>query len=303
MGPQSRMELLPVDDLEVRAAPLSKAFSQALDQVQLAGELEAIDGMLTGFKDLDVLLGGLRAPELMTICGRSSMETSALVMGMTTQVAAVREQSVLHISTDTSRTEFGLRMLASATPIPMSQLMAGRIQTSDWGRIGATVTRITRTPIFIYNNPFLTTDDIRSQLEFIGSENYMSLLVVDGLERIIHDQGDSLGIQGLSRSLFQLKRLALEYRVAIVASLAYDEEAPGDGSPGRFGISGFESVERFSDVVALLGTSAVERPPQSTRAREVEMSIVKNRNGALGRLTLDFTPSECRMVSKLKVDS
>jgi replicative DNA helicase len=298
------MELLPVDDLEVRAAPLSKVFNQALDQVQLTGEREqAIDGMLTGFKDLDVLLGGLRAPELLTICGRSSMESSALVMGMTAQVAAVREQTVLHISTDTSRTEFGLRMLASATPIPMSQLMAGRIQTSDWGRIGTAVTLITRTPIFIYNNPFLTIDDIRSQLEFIGSDNYMSLLVVDGLERVIHDQGASVGIQGLSRSLFQLKRLALEYRVAIIASLAYDEEAVSDGPSGRFGTPGFESVERFSDVVALLGTSAIERPPQSTRTREVETNIVKNRNGALGRLWLDFTPGECRMDSILKVDS
>jgi len=126
-------------------------FDVALSQaVHLAEQALArgghISGVPSGFTDLDSLLGGLHASDLIIVAGRPGMGKTALATNMAFHAARLwakdkadqaetkRGAPVLLFSLEMAASQLSARILSEQTEVEMRKIRTGRFTDSEWDR-------------------------------------------------------------------------------------------------------------------------------------------------------------------------
>ena len=106
--------------------PLRQIYDQYLeDRAAIAEPLEQIGGpIMTGFNDLDDLLGGLQRSDMVILGARPSLGKSTLAMNVSLNAAA-NGASVGVFSLEMSREQLALRLLAADAEIDAHRLRLG----------------------------------------------------------------------------------------------------------------------------------------------------------------------------------
>jgi replicative DNA helicase len=213
---------------------LSDLLTESFAQIeQLAEQKSEVTGLATGFDDLDRLTAGLQPQNLVIVAARPAMGKSSLVLGISHFVTARLHKPVLLFSLEMSKLEIVNRLLSSEARIDSSRLRTGRLEDTDWRKLGDALGTLSEAPLFIDDTPSISLMEIRAKSRRLKQRHGLELVIVDYLQLMqSHRRVDSRQqeVAEISRGL---KMLAKELDVPVIAlsQLSRQPESRTDKRP------------------------------------------------------------------------
>lgn len=267
----------------------------------------AARGLTTGLHDLDWLLGGLRAGQLIVIGALPGCGKSALAQTIAHHVAQRAAHEVLFVSLEMSREELAERALFADARVDASKLTKPRNLTEDEKvRLTDAAPRVGLASMTIDDRKALTPLQIRAKARRVAAaaakhSRKLALVVVDYLQLVKlggkRPENREQEVAEISRSL---KALAGELKVPVLAlaQLNTDSMNRQDRRPRAADLRESRAIWSDSDKVILIhAPEALERAQalnngdEPFAAEQVELIIGKNRGGRMGICEALFWPS------------
>ena len=312
--PDSEAVLLKAEEVlaRVRATQPSRDFvslRQILDQYMeerdaITGAMMSTAPIMSGFDDVDELLGGLHRSDLIILAARPSLGKSSLALNVA--VNAARNGGVVGIfSLEMGREQLALRMMASEAGVDAHRLRLGLLTEAQEQRINDCIGALSDLPIYVDDTPFQSIMEMRSKARRLFLERGLDLLVVDYLQLI---QGRSRGenrVQEMGEISRSAKGMARDLNVPVLAisQLSRAPEARQSHRPQLSDLRESGSIEQDADVVAFIYRDDLyyneeeweQRHPDQIYPQNVaEIIVSKHRHGPIGTVKLLFEGSLVR---------
>lgn len=241
-------------------------------------------GIMTGIRDLDESLGGLHKQDLVIVAARPAMGKTAWMLN----VACAGRGPMGIISGEQGRVQIGMRMIAIDGSVNLHHMRTAKLGDDEWSRVSKAINACKEKPIWIYDKPGPTLEEIISQARQWRFNQRIELLMIDYLQKIRGGDGKDFRLQ-IGDIAVQLKNLARELDIPIVALAQVKREVEsrpmGEDGMGRMPYMGdiAESaiIEHEADqVITLYRPEVYEQAPQLKGVAYV--NICKNRHGPDG---------------------
>jgi replicative DNA helicase len=271
-------------------APVSSIIQDSVEIVdRLYSRQEKITGVPTGFTDLDNLLAGLQASDLIIVAGRPSMGKTSLALGMAEQAALKGNAIVGIFSLEMSRAQLVLRMLSSQAHLDSHAVRTGQLKGPDWVALTEAAGKLEQAKIFIDDSGNLSVQQMRGKARRLKAEHGLDLLIIDYLQ-LMDGKGSSESrqqeISDISRAL---KALAKELDIPVVAlsQLSRAVENRTDKRPMLADLRESGAIEQDADVVMFIYRDEVYNPDSDDKGI-ANILVRKHRNGPIGEVDLQF---------------
>ena len=295
--------------------PLREIYDEYLEE--RAAIVESSDQntgpIMTGFHDLDELLGGLQRSDLIILGARPSLGKSTLAMNVSLN-AAKNGAKVGVFSLEMSREQLALRLLAADAEIDAHRLRLGLYTEAEEQRIIDSIGRLSELPVYIDDTPFQTMIEMRSKARRLSLENGLDLLIVDYLQLI---QGKGRGdnrVQEIGEISRSLKGMARDLGVALLtcSQLSRAVEGRTGHRPQLSDLRDSGSIEQDADVVMFIHREDRDYtqdewdrkfPGKIYPKNIAEIIVAKHRNGPIGTMKLVFRDTIVRFDSLVSVET
>ena len=283
--------------------PISEVIVNTLDQIQELDRLKGeIAGVPTGFIDLDRLLTGLHSGELIVVGARPAMGKTSFAMNVAEHAALNKGKVTAVFTLEMPREQIAMRMLCSDARVDMQRVRRGTLRDEDWEKISKTLGPLTAAPMYIDDTAAITPTQLRSRCRQLKMDKGLDLVVVDYLGLMRADgktENRQLEVSEISR---QLKAIALELKIPIVAcaQLSRANKDRIDKRPMLSDLRDSGSIEQDADVVMFLHRE--EYYNKETEDKNIgEVIVSKQRSGPLGTVKLAWL-SEYTTFANLAAD-
>ena len=296
----------PTDEpaaIVARAETSILALTQATDQggtVSLLESAKAVarsleqerEGARTGFAELDDLTTGLQSGEVWILAARPGMGKTGLALEIALCVAE-SGTGVLFASLEMTHEALMMRALSARARVPMQDLRHRRVTPAQWSRITPTASALAALPFRIYDKP-ASLRDIHAQARRVAAtlkRAKLGLIVIDhiGLVRpSVSGRGNrEQEVAEVSRGM---KNMAKSLGVPILALCQCGRDvAKGARRPQLQDLRESGSIEQDADtVIAIHRPAYYDRDTDEQMQRYAELIVLKQRNGDLGIVPLDF---------------
>ena len=264
---------------------LFNTYAQIEELARLQGR---VAGVTTGFQQLDRLLTGLHAGELIIMGARPSMGKTSIALNMAA-AAAAKGYGVAIFSLEMPREQIAMRLLCGDARVNMQHVRSGTLRDKEWVKLAQTVNPLSNEKIYIDDTSGLTPLQMRSRVRRIMMEKGLDLVIIDYLQLMGADGKTENRQQEVSEISRRLKAIALELKIPIVAcaQLSRANTQRTVKKPMLSDLRDSGSIEQDADVVMFLHREAYyDQSSEDTNTAEV--IIAKQRNGALGTVKLNW---------------
>jgi replicative DNA helicase len=270
--------------------PIHQVLSEYYDRIdQLSGRDEEIFGVPTGFLDLDRLLGGMQASDLLIIAGRPGMGKTGFLLSAAKNAAQIYKKHVAIFSLEMSNEQLVQRLISQETGIDSQRLRTGKLTEEEWPLFTHAIEVLSGTTIFLDDTPAITPIQLRTKCRRLHLEYRLDLILVDYLQLMSGDTRNDNRVQEVSYISRNLKALARELNVPVLAAaqLSRAVEQRTDKRPVLSDLRESGSLEQDADLVMF-----IYRPdqyePDTMRQNIAEIIVSKHRNGPVGTVELVF---------------
>ena len=248
-----------------------------------------IEGVPTGYTELDDLLTGLHGGEMILIAARPAMGKTSIGMNFIENAAIRAGKSAAVFSLEMPSEQLAMRMLCTEALVDMQKVRRGQLSDEDWLRLSEAMIKIGPSSLYIDTSPGITVSEMRSKCRRLQLEHGLDVILIDYLS--LMTASGRFGsrqeeVASISRSL---KALALELKVPIIA-LQQLSRAPTGRSSHRPMLSDIResgAIEQDADVVMFLHREDYY-DPNTAEKNIAELIIAKQRNGSLGTVKLGW---------------
>jgi replicative DNA helicase len=279
-------------------------FIDRLDYVQKhQGELL---GVASGFYDLDRLLGGFQPSDLVIIAGRPGSGKTSFALSLMQNAAIKNKKRVALFSLEMSAEQLVQRLVSSRAVIDSHDLRVGRIRDEDWSNLVRATGELSEAQVFIDDSAVITPIEIRAKARRLQSEYGLDMVIIDYLQLMTVRGRIENRVQEISQISRQLKELARELHVPVVAlsQLSRAVESRQDHRPQLADLRESGSIEQDADVVIFIYREKMYYPTlekwQATHPRTeypdkiAEILVAKHRHGPTRDLQLLFIDEQAR---------
>ena len=190
-------------------------------------------------------------------------------------------------SLEMSKSEIVMRLLSAEAKIKLADMRSGRMSDDDWTRLARRMSEISEAPLYIDDSPNLTMMEIRAKARRLKQKADLKLVVIDYLQLMTSGKKVESRQQEVSEFSRQLKLLAKELEVPVVAmsQLNRGPEQRTDKKPMLSDLRESGAIEQDADMVILLHRpDAFER--DDPRGGEADLILAKHRNGPTKTVTV-----------------
>ena len=281
-----------------QALPLSEALSQALEIIESGGD-HYINGLATGFVELDDITSGFQPGELIIIAARPSMGKTALGLNIAERMSVDDKIPTGFFSMEMGRNQIAQRILCSRGRVDSHRLRRGMMSDSDIAQLQGVCQDLENVPMFIDDTPGMTIQELRAKTRRLHLQSGIRCLFVDYLQLMFAPLADRRAsnrqeeIATISRGL---KALARELDIAVVAMAQLNRaaEAREGHRPRMSDLRESGAIEQDADLVMLLHREEYYKPEDESLKGKAELIIAKQRNGPTGVVKLHFNQSQTR---------
>ncbi len=277
---QRHLKNIPVSLREI----LTDSFDR-LDELQKLGT--GLRGVPSGFKDLDNILAGMQASNLLILAARPGIGKSALVLNIARHVAVESKLPTCIFSLEMSKEEMVDRLLVRQAMIDAWKLKTGQLSDEDFSSLSEAMGVLAEVPLYIDDKPGMSVLEMRTKARRLQAEKGLGLVIVDYLQLMRGVTKDNR-VQEVSEISQGLKNLARELKVPVLAAaqLSRAIESRGGGRPRLADLRESGSIEQDADVVMFLWREDEENK------EGVTFEISKHRNGPVGSFPLYFNAKQ-----------
>lgn len=249
----------------------------------------AINGVGTGYYDLDNLLTGLHPGELVLLGARPSMGKTSMAMNMVQHAAVMEGKTAAVFSLEMPREQLVMRMLCSDARVNMQSVRHGNLHDEDWVKLTQAMGPLAASQMYLDDTSGISPTQLRSRARRLKMERGLDLIMIDYLQLMGSDKRTDNRQQEVSDISRQLKGIAQELRVPLIAcaQLSRAGAQRSDKRPILSDLRDSGSMEQDADVVLFLHREDYYDPMTEDK-NVAELIIAKQRNGPLGTVRLAF---------------
>ncbi len=216
----------------------------------------APDGILTGFNDLDRIVGGLRAGEIIAIAGLPSSGSSTLVQNIARRIATgavagslpnAPGKVVAFYNLDIPNSQMVERLIGAEAKFDFSTRV---LRADDELRLATAREKLTDTKLILTDNRHVSLDDIY--------DTWMGRKERTGLDLIVLDRVNVLGVDlggiapPLRETMTELKYIAEDMGVPILVTYTADPMMADEETHQISPVSLPSAIQACSDVLAFI---------------------------------------------------
>ena len=263
--------------------PISEILPRTFEKIDRLAQLKgALDGVPTGFADLDSLLTGLHGGELIVVGARPSMGKTSFGLNVAMQ-AARQGFSVAIFSLEMPREQLVMRLLCSDARVDLQAVRHGSLKDEDWLSLSQALGPLAASQIYIDDTSGLTPTMLRSRCRRLKMERKLDLIVVDYLQLMTTGGRAENRQNEVSEISRNLKGIAKELNVPLLAlaQLSRAGAQRADKRPILSDLRESGAIEQDADVIMFLHREDYYNP--DTEEKNIaEVIVSKQRNGPLG---------------------
>ena len=274
------------------------------------GRQGTLNGLGTGFPDLDRMTDGLHGSEMIVIAARPSMGKTSLAMNIVEHVVLEQNLSAGVFSLEMSAESLVLRMLCSIARVNLRSIREGFMSEADFPKLTSAAGRLAKAKLLIDDSAGLSILDLRARARRMHQQHGVKLFVVDYLQ-LLHStsrRSQDNRQQEIADISSGIKALAKELKVPVLVLSQLNRELEKDKSrkPRLSDLRESGAIEQDADVVGLLYKPSAGDDDDGVQTEEadglpVNLLIAKQRNGPTGDINLTFLKSYTRFESAAKV--
>ena len=198
--------------------------------------------------------------------------------------ALALEMSMLNLMT---------RELCAAAEVNSVKLRTGRVDADERERLFAAGNAIALRSLVIDDRAQMKTSDILRKARQFAQQG-LKIVIVDYTQFVTPEDGKAVREQQVARISKELKAIAKELKVSVLALSTLNKEAEKQGSARLSHIRESEGVGYTADLVMTL-----ERGDKgTTEESHAWLKVLKNRNGPTGKFELDWCSERTRFACK-----
>ena len=256
--------------------------------------------LMTGFSDLDELLGGVQRSDLVILAARPSVGKSTLALNVAMNNAKSGRTCAI-FSLEMTADQLAMRALASETGIDSHRIRLGLYSSTQEERIINAIGELSELPIYIDDTPYQGMVEIRGKTRRLDLDRGVDLILVDYLQLVQgrHRGGPANRVQEITEISRALKVLAGEMDASVIACSQMSRMVENRPShrPQLSDLRDSGSIEQDADVVAFIHREdlytteeewAQTHPGHEYPSNIAEIIVAKNRKGPTGSIRLEF---------------
>jgi replicative DNA helicase len=277
-----------------------------------------ISGLVTGFTDIDKLLGGLQPSDLIILAGRPGMGKTSLATNMAFNTCRAylqdiengedvpRGAPVLFFSLEMAAQQLSARILAERTEIEMWKIRNGQLKTEEWEKFVNTMQELSTLPLHIDDTGGISIAQIAARSRRLKREKNIGCIMIDHIQLIEGSGRTENRVQELTEISKALKVLAKDLDVPVIAlsQLSRAVDSRDDKRPVLSDLRESGSIEQDADVVMFVYREEYylkSREPEAgtpehakwvakceNAFRRAEVLVEKHRHGATNKIDLFF---------------
>lgn len=262
------------------------------DLEMLARNGGKINGLTTGFGELDNLTEGFKPTQLVILAARPAVGKTAFALNLALAAAKSTKKNIAIFSLEMPAEQLLTRMISSLGQIDNKKLSTGRMENDDWKRFNEAISILADTNIFFHDAGGVTPSEIKAKCRRLATQGEgLGLVVIDYLQ-LIDSSARYAGSrqQEVSEISRALKTMALELEVPVIAlsQLSRSVEKREDKKPVLSDLRESGSIEQDADIVAALHAPETEVPVGDNIPCPIQLIILKHRNGPTATIDLLF---------------
>ena len=277
----------------------SQVLGGALSDLQLRMDKSLnneLQGVETGFKQLNELSGGWQKGDLIIVAGRPGMGKTAFTLTLARNAAVMANQTAVFFSLEMPTNQLMMRLISSESDVEQEKIIRGTINQAELAQVTSKMDKLNKVNLFFDDTPGLSVMDFRKKVRKIKRDHGLGLIVIDYLQLMTVNMVEGNGkiisnreqqIAFISRSL---KSIAKELEVPIIALAQLSRQAENRGTstkPSKPMLSDLResgSIEQDADMVIFLYREAYyDKEATDADGNSLEevatISVAKNRNG------------------------
>ena len=273
-----------------QVVPVRQSVKEAVELLaQRYANRGQLNGLTTGFKDLDDLTSGMQRQDLVIVAGRPSMGKTAFALNIAEAVAMRAKQPVLIFSMEMSASQLAFRLISSLGRINQRDLRSGELAEEEWPRVSQAASLLSESKIFIDDTPALSPGELRSRARRMMREHGLGLVILDYLQLMQvpgNKENRATEISEISRNL---KAMAKELDVPVIALSQLNRalEQRNDKRPVMSDLRESGAIEQDADLILFIYRDEVYNK-ESNHKGIAEIIIGKQRNGPIDTIKLTF---------------
>lgn len=272
--------------------PLQTILKRNLNEIHsIANGKERQTTILTGFRGLDMMLGGLKPGTLNIIAARPGVGKTSLVINIATNVAVHKNQNVDIFSLEMSKTEIGNRILASRADVTAKELARAKLSKEKELELARVYKdQLSDLPIYIDDTSAVSPMKMLSKCKELKSQARLGLVIIDYLQLMSgsDNKKNTNRQEEVSSISRELKLMAKDLQVPVIAlaqlnrsSEKRNSEQGRDTTPLLSDLRDSGSIEQDADAVIFIDRDYYKKEDVKPIV-DARLIVAKNRHGETG---------------------
>ena len=278
---------------EASAVTLQTALAEELVAIDARRGGTAANAIPTGFTDLDEIITGLHATELIVIGARPSVGKTAFALSIAANIAS-KGAAVLFCSLEQNKAEIASRLLSNVSRVDSQRMRKNRLHRQDFTALEEAQSVMRSWRMIIDDAPSQTVGRIAAVARREQRRHKIEVVFIDYLQLIQPDNPRDQRYQQIGVITRRLKCLARELNVPVVALSQLNRDSEDSKRPRLSDLRESGNIEQDSDTVILMHRVAEATGPVKT----IEIDVAKQRNGPLDMVALSYIGANFRFESR-----
>lgn len=247
-----------------------------------------IQGIKSGYKAIDTMLGGLAREDLIILAARPSMGKTSMALNILLNTVFKSKAKAAFFNLEMGTIQVMDRAISIYTGIPMKNIKSACFTEEQWLKVSKVATDFARSSIKLYDKIF-TLSAIKAECKSLSIKQELDIVIIDYLQLIDSEQKRENRNQDISSITRSLKLMAkeLDITIIILSQLSRAPETRADHRPMLSDLRESGSIEQDADVVLFLYRD--EYYNADTESKDIiECIVAKNRNGEVGTAKLKW---------------
>lgn len=287
------------NNLKRNSEDISKLVMTELKEldIRMKNSQDHLNGVPSGFIDLDRLTGGWQKSDLIIVAARPAMGKTAFTLALARNAAVDHKRPVALFSLEMSNAQLVQRLISMETHIRADRIRKGTLSEQEYHILTSKIDHLKNASIFIDDTPAINVFELRSKCRRLKQQHDIQMVIIDYLQLMSGSTEGKGGnreqeISQISRSL---KGLAKELDIPIIALSQLSravETRGGDKKPILSDLRESGAIEQDADIVIFLYRGeyyGIEQDTEGNPTKNVaEVIIAKHRNGPVASVRTRF---------------
>lgn len=253
-----------------------------------------VDGIPTGFIDLDSMTGGMHPGEMIVVSGMTSHGKSSFALNMVEHAAIDHQISVGVFTLEMTAEELTKRCICSRARVNLRGIRKGEVGERELNALLNASGSVSKSAIYFDDTSGLGIMELTARARRMVQKYGIKLLVVDYLQ-LLHGLNRRYGsrqeeLEDISRGI---KTTAKELGLPVVVLSQLNDAGKLYGS---------RTIGHDGDSVWRLQSKKGSKVDSSSAAVPVTLKVLKSRNGPTGDVELTFLKTITRFESAAKYE-